>query len=155
MDASDLIIDYTVNDFANATRQLLPRGAYWDEAENQALTNLILGMAIDFKTTSDEIQLALLSDFNDKLFGWKLSDYQSLLESLGTAGLVFDDKGTPNLIFVSLKADKRCEKAWFEFEDKRLPHTQIQWIYNSDINVQTQVDSARHIRNLTKSEVTS
>lgn len=155
MDARGLIKEYTKEDFATALRQLLPTGEYWNEADNVALTQLILGMAIDFKVTSDETQLALIADGAPPLFGWKLSDYEALLIACDTSGKVSDNKATPNLILVSLNEGTPCEKAWFEFEKRRLPHTQIQWIYNTDINVQRQVASARHIRNVTKTEVTS
>ena len=74
MDTADLIIDYTEADFANAIRALLPGGDYWQEADNQELTSLILGMGAEFKVTNDEIQLSLLTDFSGRLFGWKLSD---------------------------------------------------------------------------------
>ncbi|MEI6896254.1 MAG: hypothetical protein V5786_01975 [Psychromonas sp.] len=155
MDTSELIIDYTVDNFVQSIRQLLPEGGYWNEVDNQALTQLILALASDFKTTSDETQLTLLSEASDTLFGWKLSDYQALLISSGASGLVYDDRASPNLIFVSLDINNRPENAWAEFEEKRLPHTEIQWIYNNAINVQTQVANARHIRNVTKNEVLS
>ncbi|WP_063662545.1 hypothetical protein [Aliivibrio fischeri] len=154
MDTSDLIIDHSEADFADAIRALLPQGNYWQEADNAELTNTILGMAADFKVTNDEIQLALLTDFNERLFGWKLSDYQALLISSGGQGVVSDTRTKPNLIYVSLAYDKRCEKAWFEFEKVRLPHTDIQWIYNSIIDVHTQVANARHTRTLYQYEVT-
>ncbi|WP_063655812.1 hypothetical protein [Aliivibrio fischeri] len=154
MDTSDLIVDYSEADFADAIRNLLPQGDYWQEADNTELTNTILGMAADFKVTNDEIQLALLTDFNESLFGWKLSDYQALLISSGGQGVVSDTRNKPNLIYVSLVSNERCEKAWFEFEKVRLPHTEIQWIYNSTINVHTQAANARHIRTLYQYKVT-
>lgn len=92
MDTSDLIIDHSEADFADAIRALLPQGNYWQEADNAELTNTILGMAADFKVTNDEIQLALLTDFNERLFGWKLSDYQALLISSGGQGVVSDTR---------------------------------------------------------------
>ncbi|OCH43728.1 hypothetical protein [Aliivibrio fischeri] len=154
MDTSDLIVDHSEADFADAIRALLPQGDYWLEADNTELTNTILGMAADFKVTNDEVQLALLTDFNESLFGWKLSDYQALLISSGGQGVVSDTRTEPNLIYVSLASNERCEKAWFEFEKVRLPHTEIQWIYNSTINVHTQVANARHTRTLYQHEVT-
>lgn len=99
MELNDLIIDYTAHDFAGAVRQLLPRGEYWQEAENAELTNLINGMGAEFKTIHDECQLSLLTEMRDELFGWKISDYQALLYTF-TEGTVFDDISTPNLIYV-------------------------------------------------------
>ena len=154
MDTGDLIVDYSEGNFAYAIRALLPEGEYWQDADNAELTNVILGMAIDFKVTSDEIQLALLSDFSERLFGWKLSDYQALFISSGGKGEVTDERAKPNLIYVSLATNERCENAWFEFEKVRLPHSEIEWIYNTAIDVQTQVANARHIRNVNQYEVT-
>ena len=154
MDTGDLIVDYSEGNFAYAIRALLPEGEYWQDADNAELTNVILGMAIDFKVTSDEIQLALLSDFSERLFGWKLSDYQALFISSGGKGEVTDERAKPNLIYVSLATNERCENAWFEFEKVRLPHTEIEWIYNTAIDVQTQIANARHIRNVNQYEVT-
>lgn len=156
MDTAELTVEYTEDDFANAIRAFLPNGEYWQEADNQELTNVIIGMAADFKLTNDEIQLSLLTDFSAKLFGWKLSDYQALLVGIAgdDSGTVFDDEDKPNFIYVSLSPDVRSEEAWFEFEKVRLPHTSIEWLYNATINVQTQIANARHIRNVHKYEVT-
>lgn len=154
MDTGDLIVDYSESNFADAIRALLPEGEYWQDADNAELTNVILGMAIDFKVTSDEIQLALLSDFSERLFGWKLSDYQALLISSGGKGKVTDERAKPNLIYVSLATNERCANAWFEFEKVRLPHTEIEWIYNTAIDVQTQIANSRHCRNVNQYEVT-
>ena len=153
MDTSDLIVDHSAADFSGAIRALLPQGEYWQDADNTELTSLILGMATEFKTTNDEVQLSLLTDFSGKLFGWKLSDYQALLITSGGQGRVSDDIAEPNLIFVSLADNVRCDKAWFEFEKVRLPHTEIEWIYNTTIDVQTQIANARHIHNIHQHEV--
>ncbi len=147
MDASGLINEYTEEDFSHAIRQLLPKGKYWQEAENTELANLISGMGAEFKVTHDEVQLALLTEFNGVLFGWKLSDYQALLVQGGVKGTVYDDIEQPNLIFVSLNSGERSEKAWHDFEQVRLPHTSIQWIYNASTTLQVQLGNARYIRN--------
>ncbi|WP_027696708.1 hypothetical protein [Vibrio litoralis] len=154
MDTSDLVIDCTAQDFEQAIRHLLPQGQYWQESTNVELNNVIAGMAIDFKITHDEIQLALLSDFSESLFGWKIADYQSLLNQ-STTGLVFDDKAQPNLIMVALVANSRSETAFYDFERVRLPHTEIQWIAKTLATEYVQAANAHHIRNITKHEVTS
>ena len=158
MDTSSLIIEYSEGDFAEAIRLLLPKGEYWQEAENQALTNTIEGMAADFKATHDDIELSLLNDFKNSLFGWKISDYQALLfEVAGNdSGKVFDKRNSPNLIFVSLADPNRqsSQQAWTEFEKRRLPHTEITWIYNSTIDYHHQLANYRYIRNQHKYEVT-
>lgn len=154
MDTSDLVIDYTAQDFEQAIRHLLPKGQYWQEETNTELTGVIKGMATDFKVTHDEIQLALLSDFSENLFGWKIADYQRLLNQ-NTQGLVFDDKATPNLINVSLANNYRSETAFNDIEKVRLPHTEIQWIANTSATEYIQAANASHIRNTTQHEVTS
>ena len=158
MDTSDLIINYSEGDFADAIRALLPKGEYWQEADNQALKNTIEGMAIDFKATHDDIELSLLTEFRDHLFGWKVSDYQALLYTVAgkNSGLVFDNRAAPNLIYVSLNQTSRLssKQAWEEFEKKRLPHTEITWIYNAKADYHHQIVNCRHIRNLHKYEVT-
>lgn len=154
MGTSDLITEYSEQDFALAVRQLLPAGQYWQDVDNLELSNLIAGMGAEFKIVHDEVQLALLDELKGQLFGWRISDYQALLIECDANGDIYDDMNCPNLIFVSLAANERSEKAWLEFEKIRLPHTSIEWLYNATINVQTQIANARHIRNVHKYEVT-
>ncbi|MGF1842274.1 hypothetical protein L4C39_03640 [Vibrio clamense] len=155
MDTSDLIMSYSEDDFAAAIRSLLPKGQYWQESENIELTQTINAMAIDFKMTHDDIELSLLTNFKTELFGWKISDYEALLVQSGSSGSVYDDRAQPNLIFVALSPNERSENARIEFEKMRLPHTEIQWIYNTSIDVQTQGASARYIRNFHSHKVVS
>ncbi|MCY9805334.1 hypothetical protein OTK51_18075 [Vibrio scophthalmi] len=158
MDTSDLIIEYSEGDFADAIRVLLPKGEYWQEADNPELTNTIEGMAADFKATHDEIELSLLTDFRERSFGWKLSDYQGLLDSTTGkgGGRVFDNASSPNLIYAALSDGARAysKKAWEEFEKKRLPHTDIEWWFHSRVSYYHQLANCRHIRNLHSYEVT-
>lgn len=158
MDTTKLITQYSCNDFAQSIRQLLPQGNYWQEAENLDLSNLIDGMAIDFKATHDDIELSLLGSAEHQLFGWRLSDYQNLLDSITRkdGGKVSDNPSTPNLIYAALndKARVYSQKAWQEFEKKRLPHTDIEWRFHSRVNYYHQLANYRHIRNLHSYEVT-
>ncbi|MBU2898041.1 hypothetical protein [Vibrio hepatarius] len=158
MDTSDLIIEYSEGDFADAYRGLLPQGEYWQDTENAELTNTINGIAKDFKKTHDDIELSLLTEFEEQGFGWKLSDYQGLLNTTAgkQSGLVFDDVRDPNLIYCSLYDSFRHHsiEAWQAFEKHRLPHTEIAWIYHSHFRVHHQMANYRHIRNLHKHEVT-
>ncbi len=158
MDTSGVIIDYSESEFADALRALLPKGEYWQEAENVELSNVIEALAIDFKTTHDDVQLSLLTDFKQALFGWKISDYQALLYEVAgnNSGVVSDAIATPNLIYVSLGDEYRgtSKKAWTEFEKTRLPHTEITWTYQSRLDVHHQLANCRHIRNLHTYEVT-
>lgn len=158
MDTSDLIIEYSEGDFADAYRGLLPQGEYWQDTENAELTNTINGIAKDFKKTHDDIELSLLTEFEEQGFGWKVQDYQKLLNTTAgkQSGLVFDDVKTPNLIYGSLYDSFRhySVQAWQAFEKYRLPHTEIAWIYHSTFGVCHQMANYRHIRNLHKYEVT-
>lgn len=135
MDTSDLIIEYSSGDFADALRLLLPKGEYWQEVDNQELTNLIVGMSIDFKQTHDEVQLSLLTEFRDSLFGWKIRDYQNLLNEIGSTGTVYDDVQSPNLIKIDLFSYDN-DRVFAEFEKKRLPHTEFAWNYPFNANTE-------------------
>ncbi|MBA5760852.1 hypothetical protein H2O73_00740 [Vibrio sp. 404] len=141
MDTSDLIIEYSEGDFADAIRVLLPKGEYWQEVDNPELTNTIKGMAVDFKVTHDEIELSLLTEFREQSFGWQLSDYQALLNEIGSVGKVYDDVTAPNLIKVDLFSYDN-DKAYAVFEEKRLPHTEFAWIYPLDGNTEFHQNTA-------------
>ncbi|MEZ9604252.1 hypothetical protein AB4274_13650 [Vibrio sp. 10N.261.55.A10] len=158
MDTSDLIIEYSAGDFEGAYRGLLPKGEYWQDTENLELANTIKGMAKDFKQTHDEIELSLLTEFEEQQFGWKVSDYQSLLNTTAgqQSGMVFDEVSHPNLIYGSLYDSFRhlSIQAWQAFEKYRLPHTEVAWVYHSAFIVHHQMANYRHIRNLHKYEVT-
>lgn len=158
MDTSELIVEYRVGDFAQSIRQLLPKGKYWQESENRELANLIDGVATDFKQTHDDIELSLLNPPNETLFGWKIIDYQNLLNNVAGkgSGFVFDEVQQPNLIYVIIEDGFRglCIQAWQAFEKERLPHTEIAWIYHSNLDVHHQMANFRHIRNLHQYEVT-
>ena len=157
MDTSDLIVDYSESDFADSIRSLLPKGEYWQEAENQELTRLIEGMAQDFKVTHDEVELSLLAELKDDLFGWKISDYQALLFEVAgkQSGTVYDEVAEPNLIYVSLKPSSRscAGDVWKAFEDKRLPHTDIKWLYNNETTLYVQAVNYQFTRNIHQYEI--
>ncbi|MFA0057928.1 hypothetical protein AB4407_07770 [Vibrio sp. 10N.261.46.E11] len=128
MDTADLIINYSAGDFENAYRGLLPKGEYWQDTENVELANTIKGMAKDFKQTHDDIELSLLTEFEEQQFGWKISDYQRLLMTMGSKGVVFDEVANPNLIKINLFSYNN-DAAFKALEEKRLPHTEFHWIY--------------------------
>ena len=130
MDTADLIIERSDEDFAHALRQLLPQGQYWQDPTNSELNNLIAGMGADFKVTHDEVQLALLTEFDTELFGWRLKDYQRLMAEHGVNGLVSDSSDTPNLITVMVDASKDYNPMVNAFNQERLPHTEFQWLFD-------------------------
>ncbi|CAK2903459.1 conserved hypothetical protein [Vibrio crassostreae] len=139
MDTSDLIINYSAGDFEGAYRGLLPKGEYWQDTENLELTNTIQGIAKDFKQTHDEIELSLLTEFEEQQFGWKISDYQRLLMTMGSNGVVYDEVATPNLIKINLYSYDN-DAAFKALEDKRLPHTEFHWSY--PLEAKTQFEQA-------------
>ena len=145
MDTSDLIIEYSESDFADAYRGLLPQGEYWQDIENAELTNTINGIAKDFKKTHDDIELSLLTEFEEQGFGWKIRDYQSLLGTMGSNGLVYDDVKRPNLILIDLLSyDNRT--AISAFEKVRLPHTAFHWMYPLEAKTQFEQATALTIK---------
>jgi hypothetical protein len=112
-------------------RQLLPKGQYWQDPTNAELNNLIAGMGIDFRVTHDEVQLALLTELDNELFGWRLADYQNLMEECGVNGKVTDTPAIPNLISVNVDATSEYDGIVFAFNQERLPHTQFQWFFDA------------------------
>ncbi len=141
MDTADLIINYSAGDFENAYRGLLPKGEYWQDTENVELANTIQGIAKDFKQTHDDIELSLLTEFEDQQFGWKISDYQRLLMTMGSKGVVFDEVANPNLIKINLYSYNN-DAAFKALEEKRLPHTEFHWIYPFDAKTRFELATA-------------
>ncbi|WP_295898971.1 hypothetical protein [uncultured Vibrio sp.] len=139
MDTADLIIQFSAGDFADATRSLLTKGEYWQDIENEDLANVINGMAKDFKQTHDDIELSLLTELVEQQFGWKIRDYQSLLTTMGSNGVVYDDISNPNLIKIDLFSYDN-DAAFKALEAKRLPHTEFHWLYPFD--AQTKFEQA-------------
>ncbi|GIC79488.1 hypothetical protein [Moritella sp. F3] len=131
MDTSELIIEYSAADFTLALRQLLPQGHYWQDADNMELSALIAGMGADFKMTHDEIQLALLTENDSNLFGWRLADYQTLMADYAIVGKVNDSSSTPNIISIYLDPSQPYKKMMAGFDAVRLPHTQFHWVLNA------------------------
>lgn len=131
MDTSSVIVSYSEQDFTDATRSLLPKGQYWQDTENTELNNVIEALGSDFKATHDDIELSLLTEFEEEIFGWKLRDYQGLLVATGSSGTVYDDIEYPNLIKIDLFSYDN-DRSFEAFEEKRLPHTEFHWIYPFD-----------------------
>lgn len=135
MDSSDLIIEYSDADFARVIRQLLPKGHYWQDGDNAKLSNLIAGMGAEFKVTHDEIQLTLLAEIENTLFGWRLDDYRNLMIEYGIVGEVCDNPLTPNIILIALDPSQNYANMMMAFDEARLPHTKFHWIFNVMANV--------------------
>ncbi len=147
------VTQYSEADFLQVLRSLLPKGKYWQAMDNQELTQVLEALAAEFKRVHDDVQLALLTENKNELFGWKLSDYHRLLVELGVDGEVTDRIETPNIIYVSLGANERSEQALDEVEAVRLPHTLIYWSFCTQAELIANVATARHVRNYHRHEV--
>ena len=119
------IIDtiYTQADFKQACAALLPPGEYWQYQTNSELEQLLEAMGTEFKTIHDETKLNPLYQENNSATGWKLSDYQSILNSNEIAGLVTDNALTPNLIYITFEAGQMAGDLMKQLDSYRLPHT--------------------------------
>lgn len=128
---------YTVEDFRNSVKQLLPPGQYWQpETETDDLKNLIDSIAEELHTTHEETKLSVLFTVDNSLFGWKISDYQSLLNTNGINALVWDDVVTPNVIYIKLLTTYNLLETFNQIEGYRLPHTIINWGFEVVLGMQ-------------------
>lgn len=120
--------EYLVADYRHALERLLPPGKYWQEIEKDSdLDKLLYAVAEEFKTTTDDVKLNLLFQFYKKHQGWKLSDYNSLLNTLGYKGIANDNPNEPNLINIIFYDGLPHGDVSEELESYRLPHTAFQW----------------------------
>ena len=119
--------DYSENDFKGATAKLLPPGHYWEYEPGDDLDNLLSGLAVEFKATHDETQQNILYAADNIQSGWKLSDYQTLLDTHSMNGFVFDSRATPNLIYIDIEANDLVGEFMKSTESYRLPHTAFLW----------------------------
>ncbi|MBD3611117.1 MAG: hypothetical protein HUJ13_01610 [Hydrogenovibrio crunogenus] len=128
--------NYSVDDFKQALQKLLPPGEYWqNQTPDTDLDKLLKAIATEFKTTHDETKLSVLIKLDEALFGWKISDYQNLLDVNGINGKVFDHPSTPNLIYIELEQTKNVLDVVRQIEDVHLPHTQLVWRYAGGLNI--------------------
>jgi hypothetical protein len=119
--------DYAVDDFKHAVAALLPPGEYWSYQRGDPLDKLLTGLAIEFKTTHDETQLNVLYPIDNSVEGWKLADYQTLLDNHHITGQVFDDSNTPNIIYIDIAPAMIAGELMAALEGYRLPHTAFCW----------------------------
>lgn len=119
--------DYSTSDFKKATANLLPPGDYWSYQAGDPLDDLLTGLAIDFKNTHDDTQQNILYRADNIQAGWKLVDYQTLLNSHNITGYVFDNSATPNLIYINVEPSQLVGGLMEKVEDYRLPHTAFSW----------------------------
>ena len=115
--------DYSAGDFKQATAALLPPGEYWQYEKNDELDLLLSAVGEEFKKTHDEIQINILNQGNNIASGWKISDYQTLLNSNYIVGTVYDNSATPNLIYIDMSANQTAGGVIKSLDEYRLPHT--------------------------------
>ena len=121
---------YSKDDFKQAVSALLPAGEYWQYEKGDQLDGLLEGMATEFKTIHDETKINLLDQTNNNLSGWKLADYQTILDENEIAGTVYDDSSTPNLIYIDIDHSQAAGNLMQELDEYRLPHTAFCFTYN-------------------------
>ena len=68
---------------------MLPAGEYWQYEKGDPLDGLLEGLATEFKAIHDETKINILYSPDNKQAGWRLSDYQTLLNNNEIAGIYF------------------------------------------------------------------
>jgi hypothetical protein len=114
---------YTKDDFKQAVSALLPPGQYWQYEKGDPLDGVLEGLSAEFKTIHDETKINPLYQEDNAESGWKLADYQRILNDNAMAGTVFDDSSTPNLIYINFEAGDVAGGFMKTLDSYRLPHT--------------------------------
>jgi hypothetical protein len=114
---------YSKDNFKQAVSALLPAGQYWQYEQGDQLDDVLEGMAAEFKTIHDETKLNILYVPDNSNTGWKLSDYQTLLNTSEVVGQVYDESETPNLIYIDFEAGFMVGDLMKKLDSYRLPHT--------------------------------
>lgn len=121
--------NYSAKDFRKAFEKLLPPGKYWQETqEGSDLDKILDAIGLELKTTHEDVKINLLFEADRSEFGWRIADYQALLDSSGIKGHVEDDRQNPNWIYITVENLEDLWPIFAEIENLRLPHTQIRWI---------------------------
>ncbi|MBN2605976.1 MAG: hypothetical protein JXR47_01435 [Thiotrichales bacterium] len=120
--------NYTAEDFKQAAQKLLPPGEYWsNQTPGTDLDKLFTAIGQELKTVHDETKLSVLIQLDNSLFGWKIADYQGLLNLQGIDAQVTDDPLTPNVIYIKIRSTQDLLAVFKQIENYRLPHTIINW----------------------------
>lgn len=136
MDLSVTEASHSLEEFKDSVSDLLPPGDYWNPSEvNQEIDDLVEAIAIELKQTHDDTKLTILFESESTLFGWKIADYQNLLDVNGIDSTVFDKPATPNLIYIELNQTNNAISVVRQIIDIRLPHTQLIWRYVGSLNI--------------------
>lgn len=124
-------VSYSQSDFKQAFAALLPPGQYWQYEPNSELDKLLDGIGSELKTIHDQTKIndPYVADSNN--LGWKIADYQNLLDENQTSGTIYDDSATPNLIYVDIDSNQAAGALMQTLDSYRLPHTAFCFIYNN------------------------
>jgi predicted P-loop ATPase/GTPase len=114
---------YKQSDFKQAASALLPPGEYWQVEEGSPLDLVLEALGTEFKTINDDTKVSILYQQDNGTVSWRLSDYQSILEASDIIGRVYDDKDTPNLIYVEMEDAQVAGSLMKQLNEYRLPHT--------------------------------
>lgn len=117
--------NYSESDFKQAAAALLPPGEYWQYENGSDLDKLLSALGQEFKTTHDETALSVLYGEDNNQTGWRLVDYQSILNLFSVHGVVFDKPSKPNFIYISCNTNENIGALTQRLEAHRLPHTQF------------------------------
>lgn len=139
--------NYSTDDFKQALQKLLPPGEYWqNQTPDTDLDKLLTAIATEFKTTHDETKLSVLLTIDKSLFGWKLSDYQALLNEQGIESTVTDNSATPNIIYIEVVNLEDLFETFNMIESLRLPHTEIMWVKKTYLGLKAIMRTMTHRR---------
>lgn len=120
--------NYSEGQFADALQQLLPPGEYWNHnGEPSELKQVLDGLGAELKAVHDETKLNFLFEIDNNLLGWKVADFQSILDINNLPGRVFDHPSTPNLIYLEIDDTSSILPIFQQIQTHRLPHTQLVW----------------------------
>lgn len=118
-------VDYTSKDLKQAITALLPPGEYWQYENGDDLDLLLSAMGDEFKTIHDETKVSALNQTDNNTSGWKISDYQTILNDNYIAATVYDKPDTPNLIYIEMSANQTAGGVIKSLDSYRLPHTAL------------------------------
>jgi len=139
-------MELTKEDFASAFLKLLPPGEYWNlDRENEQLKQLVNAIGEELKAVHDETELNLSFEINNQYLGWKLSDFQQILDNNSINGQVTDKVTNPNVIYLTLYQTVDVLTVFDLVEAHRLPHTQIAWTFTGALRINGAIRAANFV----------
>jgi len=140
-------MDLSKDDFSKALQKLLPPGQYWNHQDLDCeLKRVLDGIGQELKTVHDETELNIVFEINTNNLGWKLADFQSILDDNGISGSVFDQPSNPNYIYLELNTTQDLLAIFQQIEAHRLPHTQLIWRFTGGVGLTAVARMCHYIR---------